>query len=295
MPASKRRISFSVQTTGLNIKPTAAGVQDRVIEIACTESVNGKITNRYYTLVNPEGAEISEGANAVHGLTPDMLEDEPTFAKIMPDLLAFIRGNTHTAKPVLIMQTSFVKHFLDYEIKRADPEFDGLGNKYIIIDIRELNKDISNQVEHGILDDLCKKHKIDQENKKLYESLCEKKLLNKDMVLALCKKHNMSETHTFYKELSDMLDNNQKGKHTLDSMCKQWGVDNSDRKYHEAKKDADLLMQVYLKMPNDNIEHPLAKKPVGDITSGFGLYVPPPPEHKAKVQHQRRTGLGAAK
>ena len=67
-----RQIVLDTETTGLR---TEDG--HRVIEIGCVELINRRLTgNHFHQYINPE-REIDAGAQAVHGITNDFLQDKP--------------------------------------------------------------------------------------------------------------------------------------------------------------------------------------------------------------------------
>ena len=82
-----RQIVLDTETTGLD--PTRG---HRIIEVACIELVNRRLTGRHlHKYVHPE-REIDEGAQAVHGITLEFLSDKPKFAAIAQQLLDFVAG-----------------------------------------------------------------------------------------------------------------------------------------------------------------------------------------------------------
>jgi DNA polymerase-3 subunit epsilon len=78
-------VFFDVETTGLDIS------EDRIIEICAIKINPDKNKERFYSLINPEGKEISEGAQEKHQILPSDLEDEPTFKELADDILAFFK------------------------------------------------------------------------------------------------------------------------------------------------------------------------------------------------------------
>ncbi len=77
---------FDVEATGLNV------VRDRIVQIAIIKyTKKGGDPEEFTTLINP-GIPISEEALAVHGITPKMLSNQPTFAQISDKIYEFI-GN----------------------------------------------------------------------------------------------------------------------------------------------------------------------------------------------------------
>jgi hypothetical protein len=79
-----RQVFLDTETTGLY-----ADQGDRVIEIACVEMVNRKLTGRHFhRYVNPE-RDSHEEALRIHGITSAFLADKPLFATVAQELLDF--------------------------------------------------------------------------------------------------------------------------------------------------------------------------------------------------------------
>ncbi|MCQ2744619.1 MAG: 3'-5' exonuclease [bacterium] len=84
MPRKKEiEIVLDTETTGLDY------TRERLVEFAAVRLENGKIKDEYQTLINPE-QHIRKSSMAIHGITPDMVEDAPTEAEAMPKILEFI-------------------------------------------------------------------------------------------------------------------------------------------------------------------------------------------------------------
>ena len=78
-------VFFDIEATGLNI------LKDRIIQIALIKLHKGDAHREELTfMVNP-GVPISEDAIAVHGITPDMVRNKPTFDKVAPEIFDFIK------------------------------------------------------------------------------------------------------------------------------------------------------------------------------------------------------------
>ncbi|MUM20066.1 DEDDh family exonuclease [Mycobacterium sp. CBMA271] len=70
----------------------------RVISVAALAiDADGTITDSVVSLLNPG---VDPGPTHVHGLTPEMLEGQPEFANVVPDLIALLRGRTLVAHNV---------------------------------------------------------------------------------------------------------------------------------------------------------------------------------------------------
>jgi DNA polymerase III subunit epsilon len=77
-------VFFDVETTGLNV------VRDRIIQLAMIRRhKNGTPDAELNLLINP-GIPISEEAMSVHGITPDVLRNKPTFAQVAQKIWDFI-------------------------------------------------------------------------------------------------------------------------------------------------------------------------------------------------------------
>ena len=102
-----RQIFLDTETTGL-----VADAGDRVVEIACVELFNRKLTgNNKHFYLNP-GRDSHEEAFKVHGLTREFLQDKPRFEAVADDLLAYLQG-----ADVFIHNAPFDLGFLNKELE----------------------------------------------------------------------------------------------------------------------------------------------------------------------------------
>ena len=77
-------VFFDVEATGLNV------IRDRIVQIALIKyPKNGDEPAELSMLINP-GIPISEEAMGVHGITPKMLANKPTFQQVAQQLYDFI-------------------------------------------------------------------------------------------------------------------------------------------------------------------------------------------------------------
>ena len=76
-------IVLDVETTGLDV------TKEKMIEFAAVKLVNGKIKDRYETLINPE-QHIRHSSFLVHNISQEMVEDAPKIDEVMPKILEFI-------------------------------------------------------------------------------------------------------------------------------------------------------------------------------------------------------------
>jgi DNA polymerase III subunit epsilon len=113
-----REIVLDTETTGL--VPTDG---HRVVEIGAVELFNHVPTGRVFqTYVNPE-RDIPADALQVHGLTSAFLAEQPPFAEIVDELLAFL-DHDRDANPA---PARLVIHNADFDIAFLNSELARLG------------------------------------------------------------------------------------------------------------------------------------------------------------------------
>jgi DNA polymerase III epsilon subunit family exonuclease len=100
-------VAVDVETTGL--RPT----QHRVIEIGMARYINGRCTERYSTLINPE-RRVPDYVRKLTGLTDSDLIPAPRFSQIAGEIAAFM-GDL----PLLGHNVGFDVAFLNAEFERA--------------------------------------------------------------------------------------------------------------------------------------------------------------------------------
>ena len=105
---------FDIETTGFRLHP------DSIVEIAVVHvDAYGEITGRWDTLLRPRDGET--GPAHVHGVTPGMVRDAPTFDDAADDLYALFAGRV----PVAHRLTQFDGRFLDAHFAWAGIEAPG--------------------------------------------------------------------------------------------------------------------------------------------------------------------------
>ena len=80
----RRQVVIDTETTGLE---PAEG--HRVVEIGCVELIERRLERHYQVHLNPDRL-VSERSLEVHGLDDNFLAEQPRFADIRSDFLAFI-------------------------------------------------------------------------------------------------------------------------------------------------------------------------------------------------------------
>lgn len=169
-----RQIFLDTETTGLD---PAQG--HRIIEIAAVEVINRRLTrNHFHVYLNPD-REIDLGAQQVHGITLEFLQDKPRFSDVVADFLEFIAGG------------ELIIHNAPFDVGFLDRELGMLGRPGVreccadIIDTLKMAKEMR-PGQRNNLDALCRHYGIDNSSRTLHGALLDAELLA-DVYLAMTR------------------------------------------------------------------------------------------------------------
>lgn len=168
-----RQIVLDTETTGLD---TAEG--HRIIEIGAIEIVNRQVTDRFYhQYLNPE-RDIDAGAEAVHGISLESLQDKPKFIEVCEEFLDFIRDSE-----LIIHNAEFDIGFLNHELHCIKHDLTDLRNICTVTDtLKDARK--MHPGQRNSLDALCKRYEIDNSHRELHGALLDAQILA-DVYLAM--------------------------------------------------------------------------------------------------------------
>ena len=169
-----RQIFLDTETTGLY---PAQG--HRIIEVAAVEVVNRRLTrNHFHYYINPD-REIDQGAQEVHGISLEFLQDKPRFADIANDLIAFIAD------------AELIAHNAPFDVGFLNSEFGMLGLKTVeeiaakVTDTLKIAKEMR-PGQRNNLDALCKHFGIDNSKRTLHGALLDAEVLA-DVYMAMTR------------------------------------------------------------------------------------------------------------
>ena len=100
-------IYWDTETTGINPE------EDRIIQIAMIETINGQEKRRFCTLINPCGVAVNESAYKVHKISDEQLKNQPTFKEKIPEIKEMLSGAI-----VCAFNQNFDIGFLNAELAR---------------------------------------------------------------------------------------------------------------------------------------------------------------------------------
>jgi DNA polymerase-3 subunit epsilon len=169
-----RQVFLDTETTGLD---PAQG--HRIIEIAAVEVVNRRLTgNRFHTYLNPE-REIDMGAQQVHGISLEFLQDKPHFKDKALEFLDFIRE-----AGLVIHNAPFDLGFLNNELGLMEMgTVEGVSAG--VIDTLKMAKEL-HPGQRNNLDALCKRYDVDNSARTLHGALLDAELLA-DVYMAMTR------------------------------------------------------------------------------------------------------------
>ena len=141
-------IVLDTETTGLDY------TREKMVEFAAVRLENGKIKDQFQTLINPE-QHIRKSSIAIHGITPEMVEDAPTESEVMPKIMEFIGDY-----PIVAHNAIFDFCFINEASKRVFGK--EIGNERI--DTQQMFKEIYPELETHGLNALTEKFKVELVN-----------------------------------------------------------------------------------------------------------------------------------
>ena len=161
-----RQIVLDTETTGLS---TAQG--HRIIEIGCVELVNRRLTGRdYHCFLNPD-RDIDAGAERIHGISSEDLENQPRFHEIVDEFLKYVAG-----AELIIHNAEFDVGFIEHELtlmKHPQPQISAHAT---VLDTLSLARKI-HPGQRNSLDALCKRYEVDASRRDVHGALIDSELL----------------------------------------------------------------------------------------------------------------------
>lgn len=127
-------IVLDTETTGLDY------TKEKIIEFAAVRLENGKIKDKFQTLINPK-QHIRKSSIAIHGITEEMVKDAPTEEEILPQIIDFIGEHPIVAHNAIfdfmflneatmrVFNKPFENHKIDtqFMFKEVYPDLDSHG------------------------------------------------------------------------------------------------------------------------------------------------------------------------
>jgi DNA polymerase III subunit epsilon len=167
-----REIVLDTETTGL-----VPGDGHRVVEIGAIELFNHVPTGRvFHSYVNPE-RDMPADALQVHGLTTAFLAEQPAFAEVVEEFLAFLDhdGNANPAPARLVIHNAeFDIAFLNSELQRLGrPPLDGA---YSVVNTLQIARQRFPGAPNS-LDALCRRFNVDASTRARHGALLDAELL----------------------------------------------------------------------------------------------------------------------
>ena len=138
---------FDIETTGLY------PIKDKITEIGAVKIKQGRITDRFSELINPE-IPIPDNITKLTGITDSMVKDKPTIREILPKFLEFAGDS-----PLVAHNANFDSGFI-----RAKAAELGLIFNNTIIDTLQMSRVLLGGLKRHKLDIVCEYLGIELEN-----------------------------------------------------------------------------------------------------------------------------------
>ncbi|HZW78320.1 MAG TPA: 3'-5' exonuclease [Flavobacteriaceae bacterium] len=108
---------FDLETTGVNV------AKDRIVEIAILKVYPNGNKESYTWKVNPE-IPIPAESSSVHGITDEMVANEPTFKQLAPRIYELLKdsdlgGFNSNRFDIPLLAEEFLRAEIDFDLKRA--------------------------------------------------------------------------------------------------------------------------------------------------------------------------------
>jgi DNA polymerase-3 subunit epsilon len=162
-----RQIVLDTETTGLPSQEEEG--KHRIIEVACVELIDRRITSRHFHYyINPERV-VDPGAFAIHGLSNEFLADKPCFKDIVHEFIDFIKD-----AELIIHNAAFDVGFLNYELGVLLLE--NIERYCSITDTLAIARRL-HPGQRNSLDALCKRYNVDNSQRDLHGALLDARLL----------------------------------------------------------------------------------------------------------------------
>ncbi len=161
-----RQIVLDTETTGLDPKQG-----HRIIEIACVELLDRKLTgNDYQQYLQPDRV-IDADALKVHGISNEKLADQPRFKEVAQTFIDYIEDSE-----LIIHNAKFDVGFLNAELRRLGPRWGKIEHYCQIIDTLDIAKK-KHPGQKVNLDVLCKRYGVDRSKRTYHGALLDSQLL----------------------------------------------------------------------------------------------------------------------
>ncbi len=175
-----RQIILDTETTGLSPK---AG--HRVIEIGAIEMIDRQLTGaHYHVYLNPE-RPVDPGAQQVHGLSDEFLQDKPLFTEIVVDFLTFING-----AELIIHNAPFDIGFINHELQLLSADTLPIDEQCAVLDTLVLARK-KHPGQANSLDALCKRYQVNHKQRDLHGALLDSELLAAVYLAMTSEQHSL--------------------------------------------------------------------------------------------------------
>lgn len=247
-----REVIYDTETTGKYVRDG-----DRVVEIGALELIDGVPTGRtFHFYLNPE-RHIPDEVVAIHGITNEKVANAPKFRDVLPEFLDFFRGAVAIAH-----NAEFDEGFLNNELKLAGHQESFWSIVEDTVDTMYMSRSVWREaVEEPADASVPPSSSADASSEPIPSSSASEDTSAESTSPASKVSKSKAKAPVKRKE---------KIKHSLDAVLDRCQVDRTERTFHGALLDSQLLMQAYLVMKerlskNPTLETDVPRGPIHRI------------------------------
>ena len=157
---------LDTETTGLD--PNQG---QRIIELGCIKLINRHLADDHYQCFFNPGRPIDAGAEQVHGITSQSLQDKPKFRERIEEIIEYIRDHE-----LIIHNAKFDVGFLNHEFALAGRKYGKVKDYCKVFDTLALARKLHPGQKNN-LDALCKRYNVDNSNRERHGALLDSQIL----------------------------------------------------------------------------------------------------------------------
>lgn len=252
-----RKVVMYLKSTGHEVDGERKFIPDyadnRITEIMAIEIINGKKGDYYHSYVNTEGWSIDKKAQKELGERRlEKISQASTLAEMGENLMHFIDQDHDGNTEVIVHNASYFQRLFDYSMDGVELDWNpnAASEDDTDADTFVSETEFSSDVSQASFDDSEENGLIIDED----ESLSSTEVLEKHKWATIFDYCKLVDVTALAREVQPV----KPSESGLVALCNRYGVNTSNRDAYSAKKDCELLVDLYLNIQQAKME--LARK-----------------------------------
>lgn len=241
-----RKIVMYLKSTGHEVDGERKFIPDyadnRITEIMAIEIVNGKRGDHYHCYVNTEGWSIDKKAQKELGpKRVEKINSALTLAEMSEGLMNFIDPNHDGSTEVIVHNPSYFQRLFDFSMDGV--ELDWNPNADSDTDTLTSETEISSDASEASLSD-------SDENELIIDESPSSEACEQYKWATICDYCKLVDITALARDVQPV----KPAESSLVALCNKYGVDTSRRDAYSAKKDCELVFDLYLHIQQAQME-----------------------------------------